>query len=108
MSHILADESDGSNSSACAGATSIRTERHDQTVPQFPSLKARQLLRVLEAEPLSYRVVRRSGSHRRLQAPGRPPITFSFHDRQTIRPATVKKILCRQVGLDQDEALRLL
>lgn len=74
----------------------------------FPSLKARALLRVLSREPLRYRVVRQSGSHRRLEAPGRPPITFSFHDRQTIRPATVKRILCDQVGLSEDEALKLL
>jgi predicted RNA binding protein YcfA (HicA-like mRNA interferase family) len=74
----------------------------------FPSLKARRLLRVLTSKPLGYRVVRQSGSHRRLEVEGRPPITFSFHDRQTIRPVTVKRILCDQVGLDRDEALRLL
>jgi predicted RNA binding protein YcfA (HicA-like mRNA interferase family) len=89
-------------------ADAIRVARDDPGVAQFPSLKARQLLRVLTSEPLGYRVVRQSGSHRRLQAPGRPTITFSFHDRQTIRPATVKQILCKQVGLDEDEALRLL
>ncbi|HSI82072.1 MAG TPA: type II toxin-antitoxin system HicA family toxin [Solirubrobacterales bacterium] len=71
-------------------------------------MKARQLLRVLTSKPLGYRVVRQSGSHRRLEASGRPAITFSFHDRQTIRPATVKRILCDQIGLDEDEALRLL
>lgn len=86
----------------------IRGARDDLGVTQFPSLKARQLLRVLTNEPLGYRVARQSGSHRRLQAPGRPSITFSFHDRQTIRPATVKRILCQQVGLDEDDALRLL
>ena len=75
---------------------------------RFPSLKARQLFRVLTSKPLGYRVVRQSGSHRRLEAIGRPPITFSFHDRQTIRPATVKRILYDQVGLDEEEALRLL
>jgi predicted RNA binding protein YcfA (HicA-like mRNA interferase family) len=75
---------------------------------KFPSLKSRQLLRVLTSKPLGYRVVRQSGSHRRLEAPDRPPITFSFHDRQTIRPATVRRILCDQVGLDEEEALRLL
>jgi predicted RNA binding protein YcfA (HicA-like mRNA interferase family) len=53
---------------------------------RFPSLKARQLLRVLTSKPLGYRIVRQSGSHRRLEASGRPPITFSFRDRQTIRP----------------------
>jgi predicted RNA binding protein YcfA (HicA-like mRNA interferase family) len=77
-------------------------------VANFPSLKARALLRVLTREPLGYRVMRRSGSHRRLEASGRPPITFSFHDRQTIRPAMVKRILCDQVGLSEEEALKLL
>jgi predicted RNA binding protein YcfA (HicA-like mRNA interferase family) len=75
---------------------------------KFPSLKARALLRVLTREPLGYRVVRQSGSHRKMEAPGRPPITFSFHGQQTIRPRTVKRILCDQVGLSEDEALKLL
>jgi hypothetical protein len=43
-----------------------------------------------------------------MEAAGRPPIMFSFHDRQTIRPGTVKRILCDQVGLSEDEALKLL
>lgn len=65
------------------------------------------MLRVLTRD-LGYEVVRQSGSHRRMEAAGRPPITFSVRDRQTIRPSTVKKILCDQVGLSEDEALRLL
>jgi hypothetical protein len=43
-----------------------------------------------------------------MEATDRPPITFSFHDRQTIRPRTVKRVLCEQVGLSEDEALKLL
>lgn len=31
-------------------------------------------------EPLSYEIVRQRGSHRRLKAAGRPPITFAFHE----------------------------
>ena len=91
-----------------AAAHVVRGASNAPPMAQFPSLKARQLLRVLTSEPLGYRVARQAGSHRRLQAPGRPAITFSFHDRQTIRPATVKRLLCQQVGLDEDEALRLL
>ena len=60
------------------------------------------------AKPLSYRIVRQSGSHRRLEAEGRPPLTFSFHDRATIPPGMVRKILVKQIGLDEDEARRLL
>lgn len=77
-------------------------------VPRFPSLKAKKLIRVLEAQPLGYRIVRQKGSHRKLEAPNRPPITFAFHDNQTIRPSTVKDILCSQVGLAEQDALALL
>jgi predicted RNA binding protein YcfA (HicA-like mRNA interferase family) len=79
-----------------------------QYVARFPSLKAQQLLRILQAEPLRYRVVRQNGSHRKLEAPGLPTIVFAFHDSQTIRPSTIKQILCNQVGLDAGEARRLL
>jgi predicted RNA binding protein YcfA (HicA-like mRNA interferase family) len=97
-------------SAPCPTGLASRPHRPQRSasMAKFPSLKARQLLRVLNSEPLSYRIVRQSGSHRRLEAPGRRPITFSFHDRQTIRPATVKRILCKQVGLTEDEARRLL
>jgi predicted RNA binding protein YcfA (HicA-like mRNA interferase family) len=77
-------------------------------VSRFPSLKAKQLMKVLSSEPLGYRVVRQKGSHRKLQAPGRPALTFAFHDSQTIRPGTVKDILCNQVGLAEEDALALL
>jgi predicted RNA binding protein YcfA (HicA-like mRNA interferase family) len=53
-------------------------------------------------------VVRQTGSHRTLNAPGRPRVVLAFHNRQTIRPRTVKQILCDQVGLEADEARRLL
>jgi predicted RNA binding protein YcfA (HicA-like mRNA interferase family) len=74
----------------------------------FPSMKARELLAVLTREPLSYEIVRQRGSHRRLKAPGRPAITFAFHDSATVAPGLVRKILCRDVGLGEDEALKLL
>ena len=74
----------------------------------LPSMKGRELLAVLTREPLSYEIVRQRGSYRRLKAPGRPPITFAFHDRAEVAPGLVRKILCRDVGLGEDEALRLL
>jgi predicted RNA binding protein YcfA (HicA-like mRNA interferase family) len=77
-------------------------------VDDFPSMKARRLLAILMREPLDYRVVRQTGSHRTLRAPGRPPVTFGFHDSQTIRPSTVRKILCKQVGLEPEAARQLL
>ena len=75
---------------------------------QFPTMKAKRLLAVLEREPLNYRVSRRSGSHRRMEAPGRPPLTFAFHDRATVPSGLVRKVLVRDVGLAEDEARKLL
>jgi predicted RNA binding protein YcfA (HicA-like mRNA interferase family) len=77
-------------------------------VSQFPSMKATRLLAILEREPLRYRVVRQSGSHRRMEAAGRSPLTFAFHDKATIPPGLVRKILVRDAGLAEDEALKLL
>jgi len=75
---------------------------------EFPSMRARELLAVLMREPLNYEIVRQRGSHRRLKAPGRPSITFAFHDRQTIAPGVVRQVLCRQVGLVEADARELL
>lgn len=62
----------------------------------------------MQAEPLGYRIVRQRGSHRKMEAPKRPTVVFAFHDNQTIRPSTVKDILCNQVGLAESDALALL
>lgn len=71
-------------------------------------MKAKRLLAVLERQPLNYEVVRRSGSHRRMEAPGHPPLTFAFHDKTTIPAGLVHKILVRDVGLDEEDARKLL
>jgi predicted RNA binding protein YcfA (HicA-like mRNA interferase family) len=71
-------------------------------------MKAKALLAVLIREPLCYRTVRQRGSHRRLEAPGRPPLLFSFHDGATVPPGLVKKVLVKDVGLTDDEAIDLL
>jgi predicted RNA binding protein YcfA (HicA-like mRNA interferase family) len=75
---------------------------------QFPTMKAKRLLAVLEREPLNYRVSRQSGSHRRMEAPGRPPLTFAFHAKTTVPSGLVRKVLARDVGLAEDEARKLL
>jgi predicted RNA binding protein YcfA (HicA-like mRNA interferase family) len=77
-------------------------------VDDFPSMKGRRLLAILMREPLSYRVVRQTGSHRTLRAPGRPRILFAFHDGETIAPGLVRKVLVRDARLDEHEARRLL
>lgn len=75
--------------------------------PRFPSMKARQLRRVIDR--LGYvRVRRGSGSHQRLVAVGRPPFTWAFHDGRTLAPGEVHKVLCVQVGLDTEEAVALV
>ncbi len=75
---------------------------------QFPSMKPKRLLATLERTPLGYRVARQAGSHRRLKAPDRPPLTFAFHDNATIPSGLVRKILVRDIGLAEDEARKLL
>jgi predicted RNA binding protein YcfA (HicA-like mRNA interferase family) len=71
-------------------------------------MKARTLQKLLERQPLNYRVVRKRGSHRRLQARGRPSLIFAFHDKATIPAGLVRKILIQDVGLAEDEARKLL
>jgi predicted RNA binding protein YcfA (HicA-like mRNA interferase family) len=77
-------------------------------VNPYPSMKAKKMLAILERKPLRYRVVRQSGSHRRMQSPDYPPLTFAFHDSATIPAGLVRKILVRDVGLAEDEARKLL
>lgn len=62
---------------------------------------------ILERKPFSYRVVRQTGSHRRLRSPDYPPVTFAFHDNATVPPWVIRKILFRDVGLAEDEARKL-
>lgn len=71
-------------------------------------MKARQLRRVVDR--LGYEQTRKGsgGSHQRLRAEGRPTITWAFHDGVTIPPGIVHAVLCKQIGLDIDEALALL
>ena len=78
-------------------------------VPEFPSMSASALLRVLMREPLSYRVVRRKGSHRWLvSAHAYPSFSFAFHDRQELSGGVVRKVLVRDVGLTREQALAIL
>jgi hypothetical protein len=58
--------------------------------------------------PLNYEEVRRSGSHRRLKADGRPTLTWAYHDGRTLSPVEVRRVLVNQIGLAEDEALKLL
>jgi predicted RNA binding protein YcfA (HicA-like mRNA interferase family) len=76
---------------------------------RFPALKGQQLLAVLLREPLAYAIVRQKGSHRKLCSErGFPDIGFSFHDRATIPPGVVRKILVADVGLSEAAARALV
>lgn len=79
------------------------------TCEVFPTMKGRELLRVLTRQPLAYEVERQKGSHRRLISPnGYPPLTFSFHESATIPRGAVKKVLTKDVGLSEKDALDLI
>lgn len=70
----------------------------------FPSLKAKKLLAILQRKPLGYRIIRQTGSHRRLESDGRPPISFAWHDSATVPPNAIKKLLVSKIGLTEEEA----
>jgi predicted RNA binding protein YcfA (HicA-like mRNA interferase family) len=77
-------------------------------VDRFPSMRWPQLRRILEREPLNYRIVHQEGSHRTLEAEGRPRLRLSFHDDAEIASGQIRTILVRDVGLTVDEARGLL
>lgn len=71
-------------------------------------MSARSLQRLLERE-LGYSLHSQRGSHKKLRSTrGYAPLLFSFHDGQEIPPGLVRKILTKDVGLDEHEALDLL
>jgi predicted RNA binding protein YcfA (HicA-like mRNA interferase family) len=53
---------------------------------------------------LGYRIGRSRGSHRILEAPGRPSVLFAFHMSRTVPGWMVRRVLTRQVGLTDAEA----
>jgi predicted RNA binding protein YcfA (HicA-like mRNA interferase family) len=78
-------------------------------VSQVPSLRGRDLLKVLRSDRLGYSIVRQKGSHRRLvSSTGYPPLTFAFGDNEMIGPTMVKKVLMQGVGLTEEEVVEVL
>jgi predicted RNA binding protein YcfA (HicA-like mRNA interferase family) len=80
-------------------------------VPQFPSMKARELRRLLGRAPLGYYEDperKGRGSHVRLISDEHPPLLFAFHDGQSLSPGLVKKVLTKDVGLTEDQAFEHL
>ncbi|HET8862568.1 MAG TPA: hypothetical protein VFM94_04895 [Solirubrobacterales bacterium] len=78
----------------------------------FPSLKAKRMLAVLERKPLLYSEKagkKRKGSHRHMvSSVGYPDVAFWAHDKDTLRGSVVKEILVKQVGLSESEARKLV
>jgi predicted RNA binding protein YcfA (HicA-like mRNA interferase family) len=72
----------------------------------YPSMKAADLYRILRS--LGYETDRVNGSHKRMKAGKHPPLTFAFHDGQTIPPGLVKKILTKDIGLSEEEIRNIL
>lgn len=77
---------------------------------QFPSLKASELFRALKRKPLNYRdVTVGGGSHRKyVSSAGYPDLLLAFHKGATIPRGLVRKILIKDVGLTEDQALEIL
>lgn len=76
---------------------------------QFPSLKVSDLLRVLMRKPLEYEIDRQKGSHRTMKSSqGYPQLLFTGHEGDEMGPTRVKKMLVDQVGLSQEQAIKLL
>ena len=71
-------------------------------------MKGSELERLLKSSALRYRVVSRRGSHRKMESPDHPPILFSYHDGADIPPGAVKKVLMKDVQLDEKDAFRIL
>lgn len=75
-------------------------------VDEFPALKSQRVLSMLAR--LGYSEQRRKGSHRRLVADERPPLTFAYHEGEEVPPKALRHLLTVQVGLNEDEIRRLL
>jgi predicted RNA binding protein YcfA (HicA-like mRNA interferase family) len=63
---------------------------------QWPSVKARKLLKVLLK--IGWRVKRQSGSHRTLERDGWPDYVFAFHDSEEIGPRMLARV-AKHTGL---------
>jgi len=71
-------------------------------------MKAEAFLAVLTREPLAYEITRQKGSHRTLEAEGRPKLLWSYHPRATVPPGVIRKYLVNQIGMSEADALALL
>ena len=67
---------------------------------QWPSAKARRILKALER--LGWRIKRESGSHKTLAREGWPDVVFAFHDGEEIGPRMLAR-LAKHTGLRPED-----
>lgn len=70
--------------------------------PKVPSLKPREVIRLLEG--LGFVEVRQRGSHKQFRHPDGRATTVPFHAGRDISPLLTRQI-CKDVGLTIDEFL---
>jgi predicted RNA binding protein YcfA (HicA-like mRNA interferase family) len=72
-------------------------------------MKVSEFLRILLRKPLEYEIERQKGSHRTMTSSnGFGRLLFSGHEGDEVGPTRIKKILVDQVGLTEEQAIRLL
>lgn len=74
-------------------------------MPELPTLKARQLIRLLEQ--LGFELVRQKGSHARLRHPDGRVVTMPVHPVQDIGRGLLRKIM-RDAEITPEELQSLL
>lgn len=75
---------------------------------KFPSMKAKELLRLLQKKPLNYTIIRQRGSHKRLKSDVGDTFTFAYHGSEELSGKQVFYILVVQVGLSETFAMEVL
>ena len=76
-------------------------------LPSFPTIKARELLRILQRKPLSCLIMRTRGSHRTLRTPTGRTFHYAHHDAKKLSGHQVRNILMDDLGLTEKEALEV-
>ncbi|MBI3430175.1 MAG: type II toxin-antitoxin system HicA family toxin [Actinobacteria bacterium] len=74
----------------------------------FPTMKARDLLRILQRKPLNCSIMRTRGSHRTLRTPTGKIFRYSYHDSKELSGNQVRDVLMDDLGLTEREALGVL
>ena len=77
-------------------------------MPNFPTMKARELLRILQRKPLSCLIMRTRGSHRTLRTPTGRTFQYAHHDAKELSGHQVRNVLMDDLRLTEKEALEVL